>query len=75
MLDRFDIDINLADNGVFLPKNRGVRNPSGAAVHSPLHTDGYYRKVNELLERAQTREEALDALEGIRSKLLAGQPL
>jgi len=71
-LDELDIDINEAGNGVFLPANRGSPNPDSAATHSTLHTDAYYNEVNRILGGAETREEALEALEYIRTKLQSG---
>jgi hypothetical protein len=41
-LTQYGIDVNIAENGVFLPRNLGSANPLGAAVHSTLHTGGYY---------------------------------
>jgi len=73
VLQKFGIDINAADNGVFLPKNIGVPNPDGSLVHSSLHTIQYYDRVNTLLAQATTRQEALDALTYIRNRLLAGK--
>lgn len=74
-LDRFGIDINRSANGVFLPANRAVPNPSGSAVHSTLHTNRYYDEVNRLLGGATTRQEALDVLDYIRGELVAGRGL
>jgi len=73
ILRKFGIDINSAENGVFLPKNTKVSNPSGAAVHSTLHTNAYYVEVNRLLSTATTRAEALEALEFIKTELSAGR--
>jgi hypothetical protein len=47
VLQREGIGINEADNGVFLPRNTKVANPTGAQVHSKLHTNAYYNAVNE----------------------------
>ncbi|UYN83848.1 MAG: AHH domain-containing protein [Microcella sp.] len=71
-LSNFGIDIDAAANGVFLPRNLGSSNPTGAAVHSTIHTNAYYRSVHTLLSRATTRDEAIDVLDAIRSSLLAG---
>ena len=49
ILARFDIDINAAENGVFLPSNTASVSLSGSAVHSRVHTDAYYSEVNRLL--------------------------
>lgn len=73
VLQRFGIDINTAENGVFLPKNLDALNPTGAAVHSTLHSNAYYSAVDDLLGQATTRAEALEALDYIRTELLAGR--
>ncbi len=72
VLERFGIGINDAGNGVFLPGRTISPNPIGAAVHSRIHTNAYYGEVDSLLRRATTRDEALDALAYIRSRLLSG---
>jgi hypothetical protein len=71
-LQRFGIGINDAANGVFLPANRAAANTAGAAVHSTLHTQGYYLKVNDMLSTARTRAEAETILDIIRQRLLSG---
>lgn len=60
---------------MFLPANRAVPNPTGAAVHSTLHTNPYYSKVNRLLGQATSRQDVLDTLDFIRGELLAGREL
>lgn len=72
VLTRFGIDINAADNGVFLPANLSSANPGGAAVHSTIHTAAYYDEVNLLLGQATTRGEAIEALDFIRQQLQSG---
>lgn len=72
VLKDFGVDINDAANGVFLPRSTRVPNPTGAAVHSTLHTNQYYATVNDLLLGATSREEVLGALASIRSSLLGG---
>lgn len=72
VLQRYGIDINDAGNGVFLPARMTSPNPTGAAVHSTIHTNAYYAEVNSLLGQATTRGEALDALAYVRSQLLSG---
>ncbi len=59
VLDKFRIGINDASNGAFLSK----------AVHDRIHTNKYYETVNSALRQATTREEALQALDAIRSGL------
>ena len=69
ILEKYDIDINSADNGVFLPTEKGVSN---ASYHPSLHTNEYYRKVNSLLNNANSREDVLDILDMISDDLLDG---
>ena len=69
---RFGIDINDAGNGEFLPGRMKSAHPTGAAVHSRIHTNAYYGEVNRLLGQATTRSEALYSLAYIRSQLLSG---
>ena len=72
VLQRLGIDINDAGNGVFLPARMTSPNPTGAAVHSSLHTNAYYRQVNALLGQTTTRDEALEVLAIVRGQLLSG---
>lgn len=72
VLQQFDIGINDAANGVFLPATGNSPNAMGAAVHASLHSNRYYEAVNKLLSTAKTRERVLAILAGIRQKLLAG---
>ncbi len=71
-LKQLGIGINEAVNGVFLPATRKSPNPTGAAVHTTLHTNKYYQTVNSMLTRATTRAEAEEALRAIAQTLLAG---
>ena len=68
ILLKYGIDINDAENGVFLPTVKEV----GGAYHPSLHTNEYYRKINSLLRRANSREDALDILDMISEELLEG---
>jgi hypothetical protein len=70
VLERFGININAAENGVFLPLNISSPNPGGAAIHSTLHTNAYYEAVNGLLSQVTSRTEALEVLSFIRDRLL-----
>jgi hypothetical protein len=56
----------------FLPRNKVLVPMTSAAYHNPLHSDAYFRAVNALLPRAQTRDEALASLHQIRDQLLSG---
>lgn len=72
ILRKLGIGINEASNGVFLPATRTSPNPTGAAVHSTLHTRVYYRQVNRRLGSATTRAQAERILAEIRQILLDG---
>jgi len=72
VLRRFEIDLDDAANGVFLRAHQGVASTGPGATHSTIHTQKYYRAVNDKLARVRTRQGALKALEEIRQALLAG---
>jgi hypothetical protein len=55
ILERFGIDINSAENGLWLKK----------AVHNRVHTNKYYDEVNRRLAQAKTKEEAIEILRDI----------
>jgi RHS repeat-associated protein len=71
VLQREGVGINHADNGVFLPKNTSVPNPSGAQVHSTVHTNVYYNAVNAAL-RSASAGTVRDVLVDIANQLLGG---
>ncbi len=62
ILEKFNIHINDATNGVWLPNKPGV---GSAAYHRVIHAKEYYRKVARLLRLAKTREEAIQILQQI----------
>ncbi len=66
------IDINDADNGVFLPRGSASPNLTGASVHSRIHTNNYYGYVNDMMSGVRTANEARDVLNHIRNQLNAG---
>ena len=71
-LKKWGIGVNEASNGVWLPRNLASPNPMGSAVHQTVHTTDYYNAVNRLIGQARSREEAMQALDHIRNKLLSG---
>ena len=71
-LDRFGIGVNDAENGVWLPRSSSSPNPSGASVHSRVHTNEYYDHVNDLMAGARNRSEALDVIGHVRRQLQGG---
>ena len=71
ILERFEIGINDASNGVFLPYEKNA--PTNAVYHTSLNTQEYNAKVHEMLQYAESREEVLSILERIRDLLLQGK--
>jgi len=69
------VHIDDAVNGVFLPATKKSVNPTGATVHSSMHTRGYNNSVNEMLSNATSRKKAIEILDQIRQTLLSGRPL
>jgi hypothetical protein len=60
VLEKFGIDINTAENGVWLRRE----------FHQPLaNSKRYMNRVNELLGRARNRQEALDTLKAMKNRL------
>jgi len=70
ILQQYGIDINDAANGVFLPTDRNV---IGAIYHPSMHTKAYYKKVNDMLGYATSRQDVLDILNDISNQLLEGK--
>ena len=70
VLTRFNIHIDDAANGVFLPDRAASAAPG--MYHRTLHTTRYYQAVNQALTSARTRQKALDILDDIRTELLNG---
>ena len=73
ILAKFNISINDAANGVFLPANSNSVNTLGANVHSTLHTTNYYETVNSMLSACVTKQEVLETLSTIKTMLLNGE--
>ena len=68
-MEKFKIGINHEANGVFLPTTKGVTN---STYHPSMHTDIYYGKVERMLNRATSREEAIAILKEIAKALTDG---
>ena len=69
ILTKYGVDINSANNGVFLPT---VENVSKATYHGALHNAKYYDKVHSLLSQAKSYDEVVDVLSIIKTSLLKG---
>ena len=72
ILKKFDIDINSADNGVFLPVEdlKGSNKPIN---HRKIHTDEYYKNVYNELEGCESAEDVIEVLHNIREEILTGK--
>ena len=66
ILKDFDVPINSADNGAWLP---GTRDVGPAVYHRGLNTTKYHREVYERLRHATGREDVLEALRDIKEEL------
>jgi RHS repeat-associated protein len=66
ILQKYGIDINDAENGVFLPT---VKDAAESAYHPSLHTNSYYAEVNNLLSDVSSKSEAIDILKYISEEL------
>jgi len=72
ILRKLGVGINDTENGVYLPCNSTTPCDEPGALHSTLHTEAYYRAVNDALRGATTREQVLAILRGIAERLEAG---
>jgi RHS repeat-associated protein len=70
ILVRFNININSAENGVWLNANGMVFCPG--ASHASIHTEVYFTEVERLLLSATTRAEAVAVLNYIAEQLAKG---
>jgi len=69
VLEKFNIDINDAANGIFLPIQKGV---DDAIQHAKIHTNKYYQEIEKMLNQATTKEEVIETLEDIREQISQG---
>ena len=69
ILEKFKVDINNAVNGVFLPTTKDT---TESTYHPSLHTNKYYDKVNNLLNKATSKDDVLDILDDISAALSNG---
>jgi hypothetical protein len=72
ILEKFGIDIDGADNGVWLPYKYKPA-PGEGTYHPSLHTKEYYRQVEKLLRNAATKEKAIATLKKIGRQLSGGK--
>ncbi|WP_173222805.1 AHH domain-containing protein [Paenibacillus alba] len=68
ILRKYGVNIDSADNGVFLPTSDGYVESN----HRRIHTNVYYDNVNNLLQKSKSKEDVLDILDNIRTDLQNG---
>jgi hypothetical protein len=72
ILAKFGIELDTAENGVFLPQNTKSINPKGKAVHQTVHTNDYYEKVFNALDKANSKAEVIKELGKLALQLEQG---
>ena len=72
ILQKFEVGINDAANGVFLPATKALAEAGDAVAHAVVHTKEYYNSVTTALRRATSKQDVIDALSQIRRNLLNG---
>lgn len=75
ILDKFGIDINSAENGIFLPGSDAMKNgyKGKLPLHPRIHTKEYHEWVYEQLKRAKSGDEARELLKTIREGIESGK--
>jgi RHS repeat-associated protein len=68
------IDINTAENGIFLPSNSKVQLPKGSTLpnHASIHTNPYTQKVFDRLKSISNSKDFLNELNKISSEIAGG---
>lgn len=72
ILNKYNIDINSAENGIYL-KHIDPNSKQSGAYHRVIHTDQYYITVNERISKASKlggRTEVLNELQRLQEDLL-----
>ncbi|MFG0397552.1 RHS repeat-associated core domain-containing protein, partial [Pseudomonas sp. zjy_11] len=73
-MERLRIDINAAENGIFLPSNSKVKLPPGSTLpnHASIHTNAYKQKVFDRLGDINNSGDFLSELNKINSEIARG---
>lgn len=72
ILEKYRVGLNGAANGVFLPAKGAAKSVPGLR-HVGSHKAAYHEWVYGQLQHAQSREEVVEILNIVRSKLLSGK--
>lgn len=75
ILEKCGIDINGAENGVFLPGENGIAAAGNATVHQGMHSGNYIKEVTRRLEQVNPTnyEDCKAVLKIIKQDLLNGK--
>jgi uncharacterized protein RhaS with RHS repeats len=73
-LKTHNIDINDADNGIFLARSTAIRDANGLSSipHSAIHSDTYKQAVFDKISPLTSASDIRSALDGIRSDIASG---
>jgi RHS repeat-associated protein len=73
-MEGLGLDVNMAGNGIFLPKSSAVKTASGSSLpaHSKIHTNAYKDKVYDRLFNKNTAKEFTDELGKIKDDIING---
>ncbi|HCT5824051.1 TPA: AHH domain-containing protein, partial [Citrobacter sedlakii] len=73
-METLKIDINTAENGIFLPSNSKVQLPVGNTLpnHASIHTNAYKQKVFDRLKSINNKDDFLNELNKINSEIAGG---
>ena len=70
ILDKYGIDINAPENGIFLPQNES--SDLHGTIHDGKHTKAYNDEVTQRLRTATCKEDVLEILDSIKEDLYNG---
>ena len=70
ILEKYDIDINAPENGIFLPQDE--TSDLHGTIHNGKHTMAYNDEVTQRLKAATCKEDVLEILDSIKEDLYNG---
>ena len=71
ILDKYGIDINSPENGIFLPNNE--ESDLHGTIHDGKHSKAYNDEVTQRLRSATCKEDVLEILDSIKEDLYNGE--
>ena len=70
ILEKYGIDINSPENGIFLPQDE--TSDLHGTIHNGKHTQAYNDEVTQRLKQAKSKEDVLEILDSIKEDLYNG---